>query len=112
MTKKHIFTIAVDIDDEAIRNGIINGVEKQVVEGIKEELFEKDHYGRRKKLSDRFMDKLMNVVKDLVDENKEFIIQEVIKIISEKVYRSKHFKDSMDKCGADMRERKDNEQSR
>lgn len=101
MTKEHIFTIAVDVDDEAIRNGIIKGVENQVVEGIKEELFEKDYYGRRKKLSNRFMDKLMETIKDLIDENKDFIIQEVIKAIAEKVYRSKQFKDSL-KEGCDV----------
>lgn len=99
MTKEHIFTIAVDVDDEAIRNGIIKAVENQVVEGIKEELFERDYYGRRKKLSNRFMDKLMSLIKGVIDENKDFIIQEVIKTISEKVYRSKHFKDSLKEDG-------------
>lgn len=99
MTKEHIFTIAVDVDDEAIRNGIIKGVENQVVEAIKEELFDRDHYGRRKKLSNRFVDKLMEVTKGFIDENKEFIIQEVIKTISEKIYRSKAFKDSLKEDG-------------
>ena len=94
-TNEHIFTISVAVDDDAIRAGIIQSCESQIVQNFKKEFYETDYYGRVTKPGKRLVDIVDNRVAQVVNENKSEIIDLIVERVSDKIMRSKAFKDKL-----------------
>lgn len=95
MTKEHIFQIAVAIDDDTIREGIIKSCESQIVQDFKKEFYETDYYGRAVRPSRRLCDIVDQRVAQVVSENRTEIIDLIVERVSDKIMRSKAFKDKL-----------------
>ena len=95
MTKEHIFQIAVAVDDDAIREGIIKSCESQIVQDFKKEFYETDYYGRATRPGRKLCDIVDQRVAQVVNENKSEIIDLIVERVSDKIMRSKAFKDKL-----------------
>lgn len=95
MTKEHIFQISVAVDDDAIREGIIKSCESQIVQGLKKEFFDTDYYGRATKPNKRMCDIVDKRVAEVVAEHKDEIISLIVERASDKLMKSKAFKDRL-----------------
>lgn len=95
MTKEHIFQISVAVDDDAIRDGIIKSCESQIVQNFKKEFYETDYYGRATKPSKKLYDIVDKRVAEVVAENKDEIISLIVERASDKLMKSKAFKDKL-----------------
>ena len=95
MTKEHIFQISVAVDDDAIREGIIKSCESQIVQNFKKEFYETDYYGRSAKPGRQLCDIVDKRVAEVVAENKDEIISLIVERVSDKIMRSKAFKEQL-----------------
>lgn len=95
MTKEHIFQISVAIDDDTIREGIIKSCEAQIVQDFKKEFYETDYYGRAAKPGRKLCDVVDSRVAQVVADNKDEIIGLIVERVSDKIMRSKAFKDKL-----------------
>lgn len=108
---EHIVNLAIGVDDEAIRNAIITGAEKQIINSIKVDvlntLFESKYYSCKpveidpwtKNVSVKkdaiLKDFAMELVKETISEYKDEIIGRAVENIAESYKRSKKFKDAV-----------------
>ena len=92
---EHIFTIAVAVDDDAIREGIIKSCESQIVQNFKKEFYEADYYGRNARPGKKLCEIVDKRVAEVVNENKSEIIDLIVERVSDKIMRSKAFKDKL-----------------
>ena len=94
-TTSHIFNIAVAIDEEAIREGIIKSCESQIVQNFKKEFYETDYYGRVTRPGQKLCDIVDKRVAEVVAENRDEIIGLIVDRVSDKIFKSKAFKDKL-----------------
>lgn len=92
---EHIFTIAVAVDDDAIRDGIIKSCESQIVGQFKKEFYETDYYGRSTRPNNKLCDIVDRHVAEVVNEHKSEIIDLIVERACDKIMRSKAFKDKL-----------------
>ena len=92
---EHIFTIAVAVDDNAIREGIIKSCESQIVGNFKKEFYDTDYYGRNDRPGKKLCEIVDKRVAEVVEENKSEIIDLIVERVSAKIMRSKSFKDKL-----------------
>lgn len=92
---EHVFTIAIPVDDDAIRNGIIKSCESHIVQDFKKEFYDNDYYGRATKPGRRLCDIVDKRVAEVVNEHKSEIIDLIVERASDKILRSKAFKDKL-----------------
>lgn len=94
---EHVIQIGVHIDDEAIQERILSSAEKQILSEIKADIektiIEKHnpYYGKKVELS--LSGRAEAIIKEWLDENAETVVNNAAKLISEKVYRSKAWKE-------------------
>lgn len=98
---QHVLNIAFDFDDKHIKEVIDNQGEKWAEEHVKtiveSELFDRDCYGRKKNVS---VTKIASdQIRSVLDENKDYIIQEVIKNLTQRILLSKAGKEIVSKIG-------------
>lgn len=101
---QHIVNVAFDFDDNKITSSIESQVHKEVVGNITEEvkkiIFEKK-WGYRKDYDDCDPAPLKRMVDDriseILEENKDVIINGAIKILADKLSRTKQVKEAVNK---------------
>lgn len=86
--------VTIGVDEKRIAEEIHNDVEKQVVSSITQEvknkMFSKSYY------QEDPLDKIIkNEVKRIVDNNKDYIIENAAKLLSEKLSRTKAVKEAV-----------------
>lgn len=99
---QHIVNVAFDFDDKRIADSIEDQVHKEVVDNITEEvkkvIFEKK-WGYRKCYDDNDSAPLKRIVEDrvseILEENKDIIIDGAIKLLAEKLCRMKQVKEAV-----------------
>lgn len=90
---EHIVQFAIGIDDEAIRKRIEQTAEKQVVDGIKEDISDKVfHKGR---WETHLQDWVKDLVVDAVMEHKDDIIREAASQLCEYMKRTKAVREAV-----------------
>lgn len=93
---EHIVQFAIGIDDEAIKNEVMESAEKQIIENIekdiKDAIFHKNYYGKR-------TNDLQAWVKVMIEKeimkNKEEIIQLAVKELADRLARTKMAKEKL-----------------
>ena len=100
MNTEHILQFAIGIDDEGIRNSVMQHAEKEIIASLKQEvankLFEPRYYGRSANpSSDPLSEYSKRIIVSLIDENKDSIIERAAQILAEKLLRSKAAKDML-----------------
>ena len=86
---QHIINVAFDFDDEIVKRRIEEHAEEYVLGGIKEEIHKYlfgDRLGYR---FDRTHDIAVGLVKSVIDDNKEAIIDVAGRYLAEKLARTK-----------------------
>lgn len=93
---EHVVQLGISIDDDAIQKQIMKTAEKTIVGEIKSDISKQifytgnPYYGSPKnELSER----AEGIVKEWLDENSDKIIELAGKMVAEKVFRSKKWKD-------------------
>lgn len=102
---QHIVNVAFDFDDKKIANSIENQVHKEVVDNITEEvkkiIFEKNWKYYNKPYDESNSSPLRKIVEDRVsevlEENKDVIINGAIKMLADKLLRTKQVKEAVGK---------------
>lgn len=96
---EHVVQLGISIDDDAIQKQIIKTAEKTIIGEIKEDIakqiFHKSnsYYGRDKvELSEG----AEGIVRNWLDENSDKIIELAGKMVADKVFRSKKWKEKYD----------------
>lgn len=101
---QHIVNVAFDFDDKKIANSIENQVHKEVVDNITEEvkkiIFEKK-WRYNKPYDESNSSPLREIVEDRVsevlEENKDVIINGAIKMLADKLLKTKQVKEAVGK---------------
>lgn len=93
--KEHIFTISVAVDDDTIREGIVKSCESQIVQNFKKEFYETDYYGRTTKPNAKLCAIVDKRIAEVVNEHKSEIIDLIVERASDKLMKSKAFKDKL-----------------
>lgn len=106
---QHLFQIAIDVDDERIRQSIEESGEQKIIDALIDRAvrnyFEPSHtmYGRNPPLKDLtvlkgdVMDKLIQRFDSILKEREDEIVDRVVLEVSKKVYRTKACKDAISK---------------
>ena len=93
----HQVMISFDVDDKTIAEKIAESAAKQVADKIIAECFEQsnryDYYNRAKR---NMSDYVKSVVKDLLDDSKEEIINEAIVEVVKNLHRTKRVKEALE----------------
>lgn len=100
---EHIVQFGIGIDDEAIKKRIAESAEKQIVEGLKakyeseieHQIFKFDHVGwgcSKKEIKCGLQDWVNELVLDILDKNKDEIIERAAEKLADKMSRTKAIK--------------------
>lgn len=95
---KHIFNIAIDMDDERIIRAVEEDAETRIINTLTEKILDvistkKGYYSKNRDFSP-LKEMAMNVVTEMVSRHKDYIISEAIKEVAKKIYSSKACKDA------------------
>lgn len=98
---EHIVQFAVSIDDNAITKYVTENAEKEIIKDLKQDvankIFMKDYYRQN---ADPKKDRLSifaeSIVKDMFEENKEYILDKAAAILADRLARSKKGKEILD----------------
>ena len=98
---KHIFNIAIDMDDERIIRAVEEDAETRIINTLTEKTLDvistkESYYSKRRDFSP-LKDMATNVVTEMVSRHKDYIISEAIKEVAKKIYSSKACKDAATK---------------
>ena len=98
---KHIFNIAIDMDDERIIRAVEEDAETRIINTLTEKTLDaistkEGYYSNRRDFSP-LKEMAMNVVTEMVSRHKDYIIGEAIKEVAKKIYSSKACKDAATK---------------
>ncbi len=97
---EHIVQFAIGIDDDGIRRRIEESAEKQVLEDIsttvKDALFERRWGGGYERYSYVVREMAKEKVNEVIEENKEYILEQAYKLLADKLARSKAGKALLD----------------
>ena len=95
MQREHIFTIAIAVDDDTIREGIVKSCENQIVKQFKDEFYDKNYNGKYSPNS-----KLLAIVdervSEIVKEHKDEIISLIVERASDKLVKSKALRERLE----------------
>lgn len=97
---EHIVQFAIGIDDERIKARIEDAAEKQILDDIsksvKDALFEKRWNGNYERDSYVIREMAKEKVEEVIEENKEYILEQAYKLLADKLARSKAGKALLD----------------
>ena len=98
---EHIVQFAVGIDDERIVNLVTEHAEKEIIKDLKQDvanrIFQPYYYkGNADPKKDRLSCFSENLVKEFLEENKEYIIDKAATILADRLFRSKKGKEILD----------------
>lgn len=98
---KHIFNIAIDMDDDRIIHAIEDSAEKQIINTLTEKTLDvistkESFYSKRRDFSP-LKEMATNVVNEIIFRHKDYIISEAIKEVAKKICSSKACKDATTK---------------
>lgn len=90
---QHLIQFTFDFEDDNIRKKIESGVEKQVVSKIQDDI--KNEYLTKRWGDDPIANMVSAQVKQIVEDNKDLIIEKASKILAEKISRKKGVADAV-----------------
>lgn len=97
---EHIVQFAIGIDDERIKKNITESAEKQIIGSIKNDvenmLFYHDYYGRDINKSNP-KDWVVDIVREVINENKEAIIEVATAELAKNMSKTKAVKEAITK---------------
>ena len=96
---EHIVQFGINIDDEAIRKVIINNAITQVVSSIKKDVMREitgNQNATKIDYSLKLKEVISDVMNDFLESNKEEIIDNTAKALSERLYKTKAVKTMLD----------------
>ena len=98
MNKEHVFNIAISIDDDAIAQKTTEFCAKEVQKSLQDGFFRRGNYGHTE-LDYKAVAIIEKETKDFIERYKTEIICEVINRLTDKAFRSKAFREAMQKMG-------------
>ena len=90
---QHLIQFTFDFEDDNIRKKIESGIEKQIVSKIQDDI--KRDYLTKKWGDDPIANMVSAQVKEIVEDNKDLIIEKASKILAEKISRKKGTTDAV-----------------
>ena len=84
---QHLIQFTFDFEDDNIRRKIESGIEKQIVSKIQNDI-QKEYFAKRWG-DDPIANMVSSQVKEIVENNKDLIIEKASKILAEKISRKK-----------------------
>ena len=90
---QHLIQFTFDFEDDNIRKKIESGIEKQVVSKIQDDI--KNEYLTKRWRDDPIANMVSSQVKNIVEDNKDLIIEKASKILAEKISRKKGTTDAV-----------------
>ena len=90
---QHLVQITFDFEDDNIRKKIESGIEKQIVSKIQDDI--KRDYLTKKWGDDPIANMVSAQVKEIVEDNKDLIIEKASKVLAEKISRKKGVADAV-----------------
>ena len=104
---EHIVQFAISMDDEAIKNRVAQNAEKVIIKDLEQMvcniMFEPGWYGKNATPRDRVSDWTKQVFEEFLDANKEHIVAEAAKLLSERMAKTKAVKDAVNSVVDGMR---------
>ena len=95
---EHIIQFAIGIDDEAIRQRVIETAEKKIMETItfdvRKQIFQK-HYYKQDKLTDDLQYWVEEKVEHILEDCKDAIIERAAEKLADKLSRTKKAKEAL-----------------
>ena len=96
---EHIVSIAFNFDDKTVTDRIHETVERQVVDHIiqevKDVIYNKSYYRNEYTNKEPLRNMVRCEVENIIEQNKEFIIQEASTILADKLSRTKAAKEML-----------------
>ena len=89
---QHLIQFTFDFEDDNIRKKIESGIEKQIVSKIQDDI--KRDYLTKKWGDDPIANMVSAQVKEIVEDNKDLIIEKASKVLAEKISRKKGVADA------------------
>ena len=90
---QHLIQFTFDFEDDNIRKKIESGIEKQIVSKIQDDI--KRYYLTKKWGDDPIANMVSAQVKEIVEDNKDLIIEKASKVLAEKISRKKGVADAV-----------------
>lgn len=90
---QHLIQLTFDFEDDNIRKKIESGIEKQIVSKIQDDI--KRDYLTKKWGDDPIANMVSAQVKQVVEDNKDLIIEKASKVLAEKISRKKGTTDAV-----------------
>lgn len=90
---QHLIQFTFDFEDDNIRKKIESGIEKQIVSKIQNDI-QKEYFAKRWG-DDPIANMVSSQVKEIVENNKDLIIEKASKILAEKISRKKGVVDAV-----------------
>lgn len=90
---QHLIQFTFDFEDDNIRRKIESGIEKQIVSKIQNDI-QKEYFAKRWG-DDPIANMVSSQVKEIVENNKDLIIEKASKILAEKISRKKGVADAV-----------------
>lgn len=90
---QHLIQFTFDFEDDNIRKKIESGIEKQIVSKIQDDI--KRDYLTKKWGDDPIANMVSAQVKEIVEDNKDLIIEKASKVLAEKISRKKGTTDAV-----------------
>lgn len=90
---QHLIQFTFDFEDDNIRKKIESGIEKQIVSKIQDDI--KRDYLTKKWGDDPIANMVSAQVKQVVEDNKDLIIEKASKVLAEKISRKKGTTDAV-----------------
>ena len=90
---QHLIQFTFDFEDDNIRKKIESGIEKQIVSKIQDDI--KRDYLTKKWGDDPIANMVSAQVKEIVEDNKDLIIEKASKVLAEKISRKKGVADAV-----------------
>lgn len=96
MNKEHIFTIAVSIDEDGIKKRALESCANDIKKSIHQCFFEGyGGYPSRATPTSEMKEAMGNYIAAFLAKHEDEIVEAAIRNVTEKVYRSKVFKEKM-----------------
>lgn len=90
---QHLIQFTFDFENDNIRKKIESGIEKQIVSKIQDDI--KRDYLTKKWGDDPIANMVSAQVKEIVEDNKDLIIEKASKVLAEKISRKKGTTDAV-----------------